>query len=254
MTPIPDRDLRQRDIVPPERLVACIATVIGVGAIGRQVCLQLAALGIPHLQLIDFDTVEPVNLAPQGYLEQDLGVLKVTATAEMVRKIHSGITLEPRPERFRRSVPVGDVVFCCVDKIDTRKLIWEALGQKTRFFADARMSAEVVRVLTACNAKGRSHYPTTLFAAGEAFAGACTAKSTVFTANIAAGLMLAAFAQFLRGMPPEPDVTLNLLAWELTTGSPSSTRPANSAPASGFWMARPSATPSSPSICWKKPA
>ena len=38
---IPDRDLRQRDIVPPEALAQCKATVVGVGAIGRQVALQL---------------------------------------------------------------------------------------------------------------------------------------------------------------------------------------------------------------------
>ena len=36
----PDRNLRQRDIVPPDRLAACRATVVGVGAIGRQVALQ----------------------------------------------------------------------------------------------------------------------------------------------------------------------------------------------------------------------
>jgi len=216
MTLIPDRDLRQRDIVPPERLAHCHATVIGVGAIGRQIALQLAAIGIPHLTLIDFDTVEPVNLAPQGYLEEDLEMLKVTATAEMVKKINSQVTVELLPERFRRSTKVGDVVFVAVDKIDTRKLIWEAVGQKTRFFADARMSAEVVRVLTACDPRGRQHYLTTLFTPEEAFAGACTAKSTIFTANIAAGLMVAAFTQWLRDMPPESDVMLNLLAWELT--------------------------------------
>jgi len=190
-----------------------------VGAIGRQVALQLAAIGIPHLTLIDFDTVEPVNLAPQGYLEEDLEMLKVTATAEMVKKINSPITVELLPERFRRSTKVGDVVFCCVDKIDTRKLIWEAVGHKVRFFADARMSAEVVRVLAVAGAAGRKHYPTTLFAPEQAFAGACTAKSTIFCSNIAAGLMIASFTQWLRDMSPEIDATLNLLAWELTAAS-----------------------------------
>ena len=58
-----DRDLRQREIVPPERLAACRATVVGVGAIGRQVALQLATMGVPWLQLVDPDIVEPVNLA-----------------------------------------------------------------------------------------------------------------------------------------------------------------------------------------------
>ena len=47
-----DRDLRQREIVPPERLAACHGIVIGVGAIGRQITLQLAAVGIPRMTLI----------------------------------------------------------------------------------------------------------------------------------------------------------------------------------------------------------
>ncbi len=37
---------RQQDIVPSERLAGCKATVIGVGAIGRQVALQLTAMGV----------------------------------------------------------------------------------------------------------------------------------------------------------------------------------------------------------------
>ena len=78
-----ERDLRQREIVPPERLAACKATVIGVGAIGRQVALQLAAMGVPWLQLVDPDTVEAVNLGCQGYLEEDLGKPKVETTAAL---------------------------------------------------------------------------------------------------------------------------------------------------------------------------
>jgi sulfur carrier protein ThiS adenylyltransferase len=72
-----ERYSRQRDIVQPDRLAACRATVIGVGAIGRQVALQLAAMGIPWLQLVDFDVVEASNLASQGYLQDDLGRPKV---------------------------------------------------------------------------------------------------------------------------------------------------------------------------------
>ena len=220
----PDRDLRQRDILPPHRLATCRASVIGVGAIGRQVALQLAAIGVPELELIDFDTVEPVNLAPQGYLEEDLGVLKVDATAALARRINSQIQIHTVPERFKRSQKVGDLVFCCVDSISTRALIWDSVKASTPFFADARMSAEVLRVLTACDSVGRAHYPTTLFAAGEAFTEACTAKTTVFAANIAAGLLVSALSQYLRGIPPEPDITLNLLAGEWTLGMPTRSR------------------------------
>jgi sulfur carrier protein ThiS adenylyltransferase len=77
------------------------------------------------------------------------------------------------------------------------------------------MAAELLRVLTACDASGRKHYPTTFFSADEAYTGSCTARSTVFCANVAAGLMVSQFAKWLRGLPVEPDVTLNLLSTEL---------------------------------------
>jgi sulfur carrier protein ThiS adenylyltransferase len=217
---IPDRDLRQRDIVPPQALAKCHATIIGVGAIGRQVALQLAAIGVPWLQLIDFDIVEAVNLAPQGYLEADLGKSKVEATATLCRQFNSQLELVEVRGRYHRSqAEIGDAVFCCVDSIETRRLIWESLRDRVRFWCDGRMSAEVLRVLTVADAPSRKHYPTTLFTAREAFQGACTAKSTIFCANIAAGLMVAQFAKWLRRLPADADLTLNLLAGEWAVAS-----------------------------------
>lgn len=213
---INERYSRQSDIVPVERLMTCKATVIGVGAIGRQVALQLAAMGIPRLQLIDPDVVEISNLASQGYLENDLGRYKVNATADICQNINHHLEVYEIKERFRRSMKIGDVVFCCVDKIDTRRLVWEAVKNKVGFFCDGRMSAETVRILTACDYESRKHYPATLFSAGEAHIGPCTAKTTIYCANIAAGLMVAQFTKHLRQLPIEPDIQLNLLASELS--------------------------------------
>ena len=218
MTNVPDRDARQRDIVPPERLAECQAMVVGVGAIGRQVALQLAAIGVPHLALIDPDQVEVANLACQGYLDEDLGRAKVHATAELCRQINPRVQVRAEVARFRRSMDVGNCLFCCVDDIEVRRRIWESTNSGLRFFADGRMSAEVVRILAAADAESRKHYPTTLFASGEAYQGACTAKSTIFTANIAAGLMLSQFSKWLRHLPIEKDLTLNLLSAELSVG------------------------------------
>jgi len=214
--PNDERFIRQRDLVPPDRLAACKATVIGVGAIGRQVALQLAAMGISWLQLIDFDTVEISNLASQGYLEDDLGRRKVEATADLCQQISHKLEVHPLSQRFRRSMDIGNAVFVCVDKIDTRRLIWEAVKDRTTFFTDGRMSAEVMRVLTACDTESREHYPTTLFSADQAYAGACTAKTTIYCANIAAGLMIAQFAKWLRNLPADPDIQFNLLTSELS--------------------------------------
>ena len=213
-----ERFSRQRDIIPPDRLSACRATVIGVGAIGRQVALQLATMGVPWLQLVDFDHVEPSNLCSQGFLEKDLGKFKVDATAEVCREMNH--VLAPYPyavaARFRRSMTIGNIVFCCVDHIDTRRQIWNAVQNKVEFFCDGRMAAEALRIVTACDSTSRRRYPETLFASQEAYAGSCTAKSTIFCANVAAGLMLSQFAKWLRRMPVDFDCQLNLLSAELT--------------------------------------
>ena len=211
-----ERYCRQKDIVPPDRLAECKATVVGVGAIGRQVALQLAAMGVPWLKLVDFDIVEESNLASQGFLEEDLGWKKVDAVATLCQQINSKLQIERLPDRFRRSLEVGNVVFACVDKIEVRRLIWEAVKDTVVFFADGRMSAEVLRVLVACDGAARKHYPSTLFAPEEAYAGPCTAKTTIYCASIAAGMMLAQFTKWLRGMPVEADVQVNLLSMELT--------------------------------------
>ncbi|HVS73220.1 MAG TPA: ThiF family adenylyltransferase [Phycisphaerae bacterium] len=211
-----DRDLRQRELVPPAKLATCRITVVGVGAIGRQVALQLAAMGAPRIQLVDHDRVETVNLAPQGYFPADIGSPKVQATAALMAQVNTEVQVMALQERFRRSRPDhGNVVLLCVDSIETRRHIFDALVHQCDFLCDGRMSAEVLRVLTMTDLGSRTHYPTTLFAASEAFAGSCTAKSTLYCASVAAGLMVGQFTQWLRGLSCQQDMTLNLLSSEL---------------------------------------
>src|SRR5256885_13438422 len=147
-----DRDVRQRQIVPPEKLAACHACVVGVGAIGRQVALQLAAVGVPSLDLVDDDTVGVENLAPQAYWQCDIGAPKVEATAEACRLLHPAVELSVHFERFRRSSPKTlpafadtggfGLVFWCGDSNVTPPVVWEAVRARADFFADGRMSAE----------------------------------------------------------------------------------------------------------------
>ena len=202
--------------MPRERLAGLSVTAIGVGAVGRQLALQLACLGVPRLRLVDFDAVEPTNVTTQGYLATDVGRPKVLATGDAVRQIDPAIEVVPVEDRYRPPLEMGGAVFCCVDSISARAAIWRSAGRTCRFWCDARMLGETVRVLTAADAVGRGHYPSTLFAQAEAQAGRCTSRGVVYAASIAAGLMTHQFARWLRGLAVDPDLTLNLLAAELT--------------------------------------
>ena len=207
---------RQAELVPRERLEATSVAVIGVGAIGRQVALQLAAIGARRIQLVDFDVVEPTNVTTQGYLATDVGIPKVTATMRAVNQIDLGIDVRGVPDRYRPALELGEAVFCCVDSIAARSAIWRAAGQRCAFWCDGRMRGEVMRVLAATDPASFQHYGTTLFAAEEAQVGSCTSRSTIYTASIAAGLMVHQFTRWLRGLATEADLSLNLLASEMT--------------------------------------
>jgi len=233
-----DRYARQLSILPLENLARVRATVVGVGAVGRQVALQLVTMGVPWIQLVDFDTVEASNLASQGYWDQDLGRLKTNATSDVMKLINQSMPVfDITPDngclnservmqetdrgifiqstKFKKSSPRGDHIFCCVDGIETRKFIWEAVKNSVRFYADSRMAASVLRVLSVTlDNGGRSYYPTTFFAQADALPQPCTAKTTIYCANVIAGLLVSQFANFLRGIPVEKELGANLLTQE----------------------------------------
>jgi molybdopterin-synthase adenylyltransferase len=216
-----ERFERQRDLVPQDRLAGLTATVIGVGAIGRQLALQLAAIGTPRMQLVDFDRVEASNITTQGYGHGDIGEFKVGATLKAIHAIDPTIVVDICADRFRPKQAVADVLFCAVDSISVRAAIWRSVEHRSRFWADGRMLGETIRVLTAADCASHGHYASTLFAQTDAQVGQCTSRSTIYAAAVAAGLMIHQFSRWLRHLPVEADATLNLLAGEFIQGSPS---------------------------------
>ena len=106
MSDTTNRFERQTDLVPQTQLQELVVTVIGVGAIGRQVALQLAAIGVRRLQLIDFDHVEATNITTQGYRVADIGQTKISATANDVRHIDATVEVESVEDRFRPKMQI----------------------------------------------------------------------------------------------------------------------------------------------------
>lgn len=210
-----DRFQRQAELVPANRLAQVTCTVIGVGAIGRQAALQLAAIGARQIQLIDFDRVDPLNVTTQGFLAEQIGQAKVDAVTHTMMGLDDTIRVSTMTDRYRAKHAIGQAVFCCVDAISARSTIWRSAKHHCKFWADGRMLGEVIRILAVDRASLHEAYSQSLFPQAAAQPGACTSRSTIYAASIAAGMMVHQFTRWLREIPVDADLTVNLLAGEM---------------------------------------
>jgi hypothetical protein len=232
--PADARDTRQKELIPPEELANSSAYVFGCGAIGRQVVYMLSAMGVPRIAVWDNDMIEVVNLGPQAWTKEQIGQNKAVATATFVKSfvnsdtdvltLTSEFTSTTRIEDIQSSSSYGFVgtqpaYFCCVDSIETRKDIYKnpnVCHEPQSFWTDGRMAGEVIRIVSAVSLEDKMSYLNTLFSANEAFEGACTTQSTVYSASLAAGLMVSQFAKWLRDAPFDKDLTFSIGSNELS--------------------------------------
>jgi len=82
------------------------------------------------------------------------------------------------------------------------------------------MLGEVIRVLAVTDRASGNQYASTLFPQADAQPGQCTSRSTIYTAMVAAGLMIHQFSRWLCKLRLDADATLNLLAGEFVQSSP----------------------------------
>lgn len=75
------------------RLKAACVGIAGVGGLGSAVAVALARIGVGQLILADFDVVEPSNLNRQQYFVDQLGMPKVEALADTLRRVNPYLQL-----------------------------------------------------------------------------------------------------------------------------------------------------------------
>ncbi len=68
--------------------------IAGIGGLGSAVAIALARVGVGHLVIVDFDLVEPSNLNRQQYFVDQIGMPKVAALQENIRRINPGVKVE----------------------------------------------------------------------------------------------------------------------------------------------------------------
>lgn len=105
--------------------------IAGVGGLGSAVAIALARIGIGRLVLADFDVVEPSNLNRQQFFIDQLGLSKVAAMAENLRRINPYVQVEAHqlrlttaniPQLFR----AVDILVEAFDRPDQKALLLES--------------------------------------------------------------------------------------------------------------------------------
>ncbi len=109
-----------------QRIAAGTALLIGAGGIGCASATYLAASGVGHLIIADFDTIDITNLGRQVlYTPNDVGELKAEIAANRLRTMNPDIKLSAITQRLEgdalaEAVRTSDVVLDGCDNFATR--------------------------------------------------------------------------------------------------------------------------------------
>lgn len=97
--------------------------LIGCGAVGSQLAVLLARLGIKKITLWDDDTVASHNLANQNFVQTDIGYPKAVIVGRDIQAINPMCEVKIHQERWTPDKMISGYVFMCVDSIEPRKLM-----------------------------------------------------------------------------------------------------------------------------------
>jgi molybdopterin/thiamine biosynthesis adenylyltransferase len=117
--------------------------IIGCGAIGSNLAIMLARIGINRMSLYDFDTVDEHNITNQAYDTKDLKLKKVECLAEKLLKINPEMDILLFHDGYEIKNPprISGYVFLAVDSIELRQQIAKQLqpNQAVKAVFDFRM-------------------------------------------------------------------------------------------------------------------
>lgn len=203
---------RQADLIPEQALGEQI-TIIGAGAVGSWVTLALAKMGFENLTVYDHDTISIENMNCQFYPIGDIGKPKASTLAQMVH-CFTKVEIQAHCKPYEKGRFPG-IVISAVDSMAVRRLIWEEHQGKsfgTRAVIDPRMGAEnaLLYVMNPMSDADALSYGKSLYADSDAVQERCTAKATIYTANMLSGLVCKA----VKDLVTRPDY-LRIAQWNI---------------------------------------
>ncbi|HSC68673.1 MAG TPA: molybdopterin-synthase adenylyltransferase MoeB [Cellvibrio sp.] len=114
------------DIDGQEKLLAARVLIIGLGGLGSPVAMYLAAAGVGHLTLVDFDAVDLTNLQRQiAHTSARIGANKAASAAQCLRELNPEVEIYCiekllDTDELAAQVQLATVVVDCTDNFHTR--------------------------------------------------------------------------------------------------------------------------------------
>lgn len=195
---------RQRDIIPDETLTKRV-NIVGCGAIGSFAALALAKMGMKNITVWDHDHVSDVNMNNQFFRYTDIGRSKAFALKELIRDF-TGETITAHERKFEKLdlENMEGILIVAVDSMDTRaqfvEWVRKTYTHKLEIIIDPRMGAEEYMQFVT-EPMALTQYMKTLYSSKDVEAPRCTAKSTIYTATLAAGIIAKTVKAHLVGQP-----------------------------------------------------
>lgn len=127
--------LPQLDVAGQQKLLDSTALIMGVGGLGSPVALYLAAAGVGHLILVDFDDVELSNLQRQVlHSSNDIGKSKTASARETLADLNPEIKITTVNNKLDTDDLIHyceqvDIVIDGTDNFATRFMVNEACVQ-----------------------------------------------------------------------------------------------------------------------------
>ena len=180
------RYLRNKDLINQSLLDE--VTIIGAGGIASALVTILAQMGFKKFHIWDDDKLEEHNLSTTAYPEEFLGLNKAECAMNMIYKFNKEAEITTYITRWEPGYDLSDIVLLTPDNMETRldvHMDWKR-NDNRRALIDMRMGALTMEVISVD--KDNDNFGKTWQPSNKISDEACTAKHTIFTANIVAGL------------------------------------------------------------------
>ena len=182
-----DRFLRNKDLINQKNLDEL--TIIGAGGVGSALILSASIMGFKKIHVWDFDKLEEHNLSTTMFPEQFVGKSKTEAAKELVK--YFGCETEIiEHDKFGYMDSLTPCTMMAPDNMEIRKIVymnWIRTPNR-KVLVDGRMGALSMDIHTIDAL--HDNYLSNWKPSNDIPDLPCTAKHTIFTANIIAGQML----------------------------------------------------------------